>query len=84
MRTEPGAAGDARCPYRLLPRACSPLPGETIESFLRRLADANVMDPEYLRMLAAGDRHEDALPRVPVLARLSGRPERRCCAPCPS
>jgi hypothetical protein len=74
-------AAPARSPYgpyisRPLPRACAPLPGETIESFLRRLADANVMDPEYLRALAAGDDHKDALPRVPVLARLSGRPER--------
>jgi hypothetical protein len=52
------------------------VPGETVESFLHRLADANVMDRAYLRTLAAGDHHEDAMPRVPVLALLSGRPER--------
>lgn len=76
MKTTPGPVEQIPYISRPLPRACSPLPGETIESFLSRLADANVMDREYLRTLAAGDDRKDALPRVPVLPRLSGRPER--------
>jgi hypothetical protein len=76
MKTTPGPVEEIPYISRPLPCACTPLPGETIESFLHRLADANVMDRAYLRTLAAGDHHEDAMPRVPVLALLSGRPER--------
>lgn len=76
MKTAPDVIDEIRYTTQPLPRARSPLPGETIESYLRRLASANLMDPEDLRILVAGDHRKAAVPRVAVLARLSGHSER--------
>jgi hypothetical protein len=48
-----------------LPRRVSPLPGETITSYLRRLAQANHLDPEALRSYIHGGRRQRRRP-VPV------------------
>jgi hypothetical protein len=46
-----------------------------MDSYLYRLASANRMDTETLRLLVTGDRRKSARPRTAVLSRLSGRSE---------
>ena len=68
----PNAVDELRCTARQLPRACAPLPGETISSYLGRLAAANRIDPEALRIVVTGDHRKAARPRLAVLSQLSG------------
>ncbi|TVZ05050.1 hypothetical protein EAS64_10540 [Trebonia kvetii] len=72
----PDAVDELRYTFRPLPRACTPLPGETVSSYLRRLASANLMDRETRRTLVTGACRQAAGPRPAVLSRLSGCPER--------
>lgn len=70
--TATGAVTELRFALRPLPRTCAPLPGETVSSYIFRLASLNFVDPDALRTIIAGDSHRSAEPRATVLARLSG------------
>jgi hypothetical protein len=75
VKAPPDAVDELRYATRPLPRTLAPLPGETVDSYLHRLARANLMDNEDLRTVAAGERRLTAPVRPAVLARLSGYPE---------
>lgn len=75
MRAAPDAIDELRFTAQPLPRSCAPLPRETTNSYIRRLASANLMDPEELRILVTGDVRRSARPRPAVLSRLSGYAE---------
>jgi hypothetical protein len=59
---------------RPLPRPVKPFHNETIESYLDRLADANRLDREALRIYIAGDHHKAAPIPLHRLSLLSGQP----------
>jgi hypothetical protein len=67
-----GAVGDGYT-TRPLPRPVTPLPGETLRSYLGRLADANMTDEDTVRALVYGHHRKTATPRLAVLTRLSGQ-----------
>jgi hypothetical protein len=56
-----------------LPRRVSPFPAETLNSYLRRLAQANRLSPEALRGYIAGGRRNQSVP-VDQLAIFAGVP----------
>jgi TniQ len=56
-----------------LPRHVSPFPAETLDSYLRRLAQANRLSPEALRGYIAGGRRNRSVP-VDQLAIFAGVP----------
>jgi hypothetical protein len=57
---------------RPLPRFVAPVPDETITSYLRRLADANRLDPAALRALLAQATGKDAPVPLGRLAEITG------------
>lgn len=63
-------------PRQPLPRPIVPLPGETIGSYLARLAAANRLDATALRAYLATDTAGPAGIHVDQLATVSGQPER--------
>lgn len=59
--------------HRPLPRPVAPVLAETLDSYLRRLALANRLDPDALRAHLAGDPRRYARVPLDVLARVSGQ-----------
>ncbi|MGO4649702.1 hypothetical protein AB4305_32945 [Nocardia sp. 2YAB30] len=59
-----------------LPRRVAPLPGELVSSYIRRLAEANLLNAADLHITIAGSRRVKAEPRIEVLERLSGYSEK--------
>jgi hypothetical protein len=65
----------ARLALRPLPRPVKPFPGETITSYLARLAHANRLDPEALRRhITSGDRYRRPIP-LDKLSVVTGLPD---------
>ncbi|MFC9636810.1 TniQ family protein [Streptomyces mirabilis] len=58
-----------------LPVNVRPKPGETTDSYIRRLARANHLRPSYLHCFLAGPPFWFGKPRLERLAALSGRPQ---------
>jgi hypothetical protein len=63
-------------PLRPLPRFVAPFRDETTTSHLRRLAEANRLDPAWLRAYLAGSDRKDATVPLARLAAVTGMPER--------
>lgn len=60
-------------PHRPLPRTVAPVQAETLDSYLRRLALANRLDPAALRAHLAGDTRRRAPIPLEALAQVSGQ-----------
>lgn len=71
-RTDP--VDELRRTSQPLPRTVTPLPRELVSSYIHRLADANLLNAEALRVAITGDRRARATPRIAVLERLSSFP----------
>ena len=52
-------------PVRPLPRPVTPMHDETITSYLARLAHANRLDPDALRVHVTADKRKTALASLP-------------------
>jgi hypothetical protein len=63
-------------PSRPLPRTVTPVLDETLDSYTRRLAHANRLDPHELRDFITGDKRKNAIFRAEFLAILAGTPVR--------
>jgi hypothetical protein len=61
-------------PHRPLPRTVAPAADETLRCYLQRLAAANRLDSEALRLYLTGDRRLDGHIPVDVLASVAGQP----------
>ncbi|WP_280470595.1 TniQ family protein [Nocardia farcinica] len=68
----PDPVTELRTTSAALPCRVAPLPRELVSSYIHRLADANMLNTEELRVTITGDRRQTAPPRMEVLARLSG------------
>lgn len=64
---------DPLTPHRPLPRPVPPVPAETLDSYLRRLAVANRLDPDALRAHLTRDTRRRARVPLDALARVSGQ-----------
>ncbi|MBB3040011.1 TniQ family protein [Hoyosella altamirensis] len=66
-------SADLQAPLRRLPRTVVPAADESLDSYLRRLAHANRLNPDELRRWLTGNRKSDPV-AVASLAAVSGRP----------